>query len=650
MGEKMWKRLLLRQADALAQDQIAKGLVECFFPAGQILPAADADALNATVAAYCRQIPALAPALQGLLQGVEWLHFAQHGERFSRASVEERQQFLQQLGGSAFAGPLLHALTIPWRAAWVLDEQNQRGAGNRPSVRVPTELERQRWQQQITHVEDLEPLTELEADVVVIGTGAGGAAAAYELARAGCAVVILEEGNYYDRRDFTGKPSEMIPRLYRASGATLALGNAVIPVPVGRCVGGTTTINSGTCLRTPAATLRDWCAQGLNSMSEEALAPWFEGVEEVLQVQRAERRYVGPIGEVIQRGANALGMREAEPLMRNAVGCDGQGVCQFGCPTDAKQSTNVSYIPRALERGAYLFTGVRAEALLKAGTQVLGVEAVGRNQAQEVRRLRIRAGRVIVAAGTFFTPQWLANNGVRNPWLGRNLSIHPAGAVTGRFDGLDFQNTRTIPQGFGVADLLEDGILFEGGTPPFAAHGLLNPFVGADFVDFTEHYQQTAWFGFMIKDESRGRVSKGLHPDVPWIRYSMNQRDFRKFLRGIELLSRMLLRVGAEYVHLPGLRRFPKIYSEKELDRVLQARLRPHHFAISAYHPLGTARVAPSAKLGVCDEGHRVFGWQGLYVMDGASLPSSLGANPQVTIMALAARAAAGLANEILAG
>lgn len=643
----MWKSLLQRQAERLEHNVVAQRLIESFFPAGERLPAPEADALAKTVAEYCQHFPGMALGVQGLLQWLEWQHFATQGRRFSRASMEERQSFLRKLGNSPIAAPILHALSIPYRAAYTLDEQNLARVGSALQVRVPAEVERERWRQQITTVDELEAVTELEADVVVIGTGAGGAAAAYELAQAGCAVVVLEEGRYHDRRDFSGKLTDVIPKLYRGSGATLALGNAVIPVPVGKSVGGTTTINSGTCLRTPGSTLRDWRDQGLASMTEEALSPWFESVEAMLKVQRAEVRFVGEIGEVVRKGAEALGMKSAHPLMRNAEGCDGQGLCQFGCPTDAKQSTNVSYMPRALASGAFLFTGIKAKTLLKDGNRVQGVEAVGVNANGERRALRVRAPRVIVAAGTFFTPQFLHDNGVRNPWLGRNLSIHPAGAVTGRFPDRDFRNTRSIPQGFGVSDLAEEGLMFEGGTPPFAAHGLLNPFVGGDFVDFVEHYQQTAYFGFMIKDESRGRVRKGLHPDVPLITYSMNRNDFAKFLRGIELLSKMMLRAGAEYVHLPGLRRFPRIRNERELAEALASGVRPHHFAISAYHPLGTARLAASPAHGVCDEGHRVFGWEGLYVMDGASVPSSLGANPQVTIMALAGRAARRLAEGI---
>jgi choline dehydrogenase-like flavoprotein len=459
---------------------------------------------------------------------------------------------------------------------------------------------------------------------------------------------VLEEGQYYDRRHFNGNLTELIPKLYRAWGGTVALGSTAIPVPVGRSVGGTTTINSGTCLRTPVRVLREWEQMGLRDFNPEALAPYFEEVESILSVQTADADAVGPIAEVIAKGAKALGFTQYHPLTRNAKGCDGQGLCQFGCPTDAKQSTNVSFIPRALSAGALLVTGARATELTRDGNRITGVVAEGTDAQGQPCRLQVRAGQVVVAMGSLFTPLFLKANGVRNAWLGRNLSIHPAGAVLGYYPGMDFRNTRSIPQGYGIADWSDRDIMFEGGTPPFAAHGLLSPLQGREFVAFAERYQEMAYFGFMIRDQSRGRVFRGPHPDVPLLRYSMNQRDFGLFVEGIRTLARLHLAAGAESVQLGGLKHFPAIRNEQELQAALSRSLRPRHFAISAYHPLGTARIAANPGNGVCDSDHLVYGTQGLYVMDGSAVPSSLGANPQVTIMTLAMRAARRLAQQIL--
>src|SRR5690606_653377 len=202
--------------------------------------------------------------------------------------------------------------------------------------------------------------------------------------------------------------------------------------------------------------------------------------------------------------------------------------------------------------------------------------------------------------------------------------------------------------GFGISDLAGDGLMFEGGTVPFAGHGLLNTLYGEQFVRFTERYPHTAYFGFMIRDTSEGRVRRGPHRDLPWISYRMNDADFALFLRGIDTLARIYLAAGADEVLLPGIRRLVTVRNTRELDAFMAQRHRPRDFLISAYHPLGTARLAADPAQGVCDPDHRVHGWQGLYVMDGSNPPTSLGANPQVTLMTLASRAAARLADELL--
>lgn len=625
----------------------ALALIEALFPAGRILPGPDTRALAAVVADYADKMPALGPALKTALLALDARFFLGHGRTFRTASLPSRRAFLQQHAQGDLTAKFLHLLSVPFRAAYMLDETNQKKVGAHTGVRVPAQVERQRWQQQVTPVEALEGFSEWEADVVVIGTGAGGAAAAYTLASKGLAVLMIEEGCYHDRRDFSGRLTDVIPKLYRASGATVALGNAVIPVPVGKSVGGTTTINSGTCLRTPDAVLNEWAASGLTDFAPANLQPWFEQVEAVLQVQQADPRYVGEIGRLIGRGAHALGLQQAHPLRRNAVGCDGQGLCQFGCPTDAKQSTNVSYVPRALSAGAFLLTGLKAEQLQWDNRQITGLRASGIDHRGVRKTVQIKARQVVVAMGSFFTPLFLQRNSIAHHCLGRNLSLHPCGVVSGFYPDHTFDHARRIPQGFGVSDLATQGILFEGGTPPFAAHGLLNPFVGTEYVDFAEQWQHTGYFGFMIRDESRGSVRRGFHPDVPLIRYDMNESDFARFKKGLQLLAQMHLRAGAHSVHFPGHFATPRIHNEKELDALFAKPLKPSAFSITAYHPLGTARMAANPRDGVLDEQHRVYGTSGLYVMDGSAVPSSLGANPQVTIMALATRAATMLAEKI---
>src|SRR5262249_34921666 len=155
-------------------------------------------------------------------------------------------------------------------------------------------------------------------------------------------------------------------------------------------------------------------------------------VEEVLRVAPARREHLGGAARVIARGSDKLGYKH-KPLVRNAPDCDGKGVCIFGCPTDAKRSTNVSYVPLALRAGAQLVVGARVDRVTSAGGRATGGEghAVGSN-----RGFRVRARATVVACGTFQTPVLLERSGMRDRggWLGGNLSLHPAAGSMAFFD------------------------------------------------------------------------------------------------------------------------------------------------------------------------------------------------------------------------
>ena len=212
------------------------------------------------------------------------------------------------------------------------------------------------------------------ADVVIIGTGAGGAVVAANLAEAGARVLLLEEGAYHKTAELTGRPLEMIERLYRNRGLTSTVGNTLIALPMGCCVGGTTTINSGTCYPAPEYVLDEWVrADGLTDYAPEQMAPVFDELTERLSIEPVPEELLGPNGALFRKGAKALGFAGA-PIPRNVNGCKGTGVCAFGCPTGAKQSMNVSYVPAALEAGAELITRARARRVLLDNHTAYGVE------------------------------------------------------------------------------------------------------------------------------------------------------------------------------------------------------------------------------------------------------------------------------------
>ncbi|MBI5477946.1 MAG: GMC family oxidoreductase N-terminal domain-containing protein, partial [Deltaproteobacteria bacterium] len=349
-------------------------VAEVVMPPGHGLPGAGAPAVARAERFFGGQPGFVRQSYRALAWGLESAALARHGTRFTRLDEARALALLEKWRGASYYLRLtLRYLTVPLKMAHFNNPEIFQLIGCRYAAEPPKAEPRPRWFERVVSGAGVTGPEEVEADVVVVGTGAGGAVAAKELAEAGLATVMLEEGRYFTRADFTGRPVEMQFKLYRDGAATFTYGNVGIPVAMGMTVGGTTTVNSGTCYRVPEWVLRRWRHDfGLLEFSPEALAPYYERVERAIDVAPGDPKHLGGCARVIARGADTLGYRH-RPLQRNARDCDGQGFCCFGCPTDAKRSTNLSYVPLALRAGANLYTECRAERILTAGGRAVGV-------------------------------------------------------------------------------------------------------------------------------------------------------------------------------------------------------------------------------------------------------------------------------------
>jgi choline dehydrogenase-like flavoprotein len=616
-------------------------------PPGRIFAGADARAVEKVDHFLALSPSSVARGYRAMLLAVEAWSLAAHRAPLASLPTATVLALLERWRTGDYARrTMVRMLTAPLKIAHYNDEQMYKDVGCRYGS-LPMRPEHPRWmQERVTKAAALGGDETVECDVVVVGTGAGGAVVAKELAERGLAVVLLEEGEYHTRSDFTGHAADMQRKLYRDMGATLSVGNAVIPIPLGRTVGGTTAINSGTCYRTPARVLRHWVDEfGLAELAPDHMAPYFERVESVLGVAPAAARHLGGVARVIARGCDALGYAH-KPLQRNAPECDGQGVCCFGCPTDAKRSTNVSYVPMALKAGATLFTGLRAERVLVDRGRAVGVVARGRAPDGSRRTLTVRARASVVSCGSLLTPLLLeaSGAGASSGQLGRNLSIHPAVAVMAMFDEkLDGGNA--IPQGYAIEQFHDEGLLFEGAFAPLDLAAVSFTLLGPRLVELLESYDHLACFGVMIEDVSRGRVRRG-PGGRPLITYSLGAHDVARLKRAVEILSRVYFAAGARTV-LPLVHGFDELRSPDDLERLRRATVHARDFEISAYHPLGTARMGRDPSRSVVGPDHQVHDTPGLFVADGSVVPSSPAVNPQVTIMALATRAAEKIAERV---
>ncbi len=488
----------------------------------------------------------------------------------------------------------------------------------------------------------------IRAQVCVIGSGAGGAVVARELAEAGIEVCVLEEGAYYTGKDFTGRPREMLELLYRNRGLTGALGDPPIPIPLGKCVGGTTVINSGTCYRTPDFVLQEWSrTAGLPGDLEAELAPYFERIERDLNVHPVPDETYGKNSRLFERGARALGFSGAR-IPRNERGCLGTGVCAFGCPQDAKQAMHVSLIPQALAAGATLYTCCRAEKILVSNGAAFGVVAtfLDAQDRPTGRALCVLADRVVVAAGALLTPALLERSGIpdESRWRGRNLHIHPAARVTALFEE-EVRGWEEVPQAFNVHHFMREGIFLQGQFVPPALQAPVLPGVGAAHRELMRQYPRLASFGALISDTSSGRVRAREH-GFPLVTYRLEPGDTRKLVRAISLAAQVFFAAGARAV-FPGLARHPILHSIDDARSLLHASFKPRDLEMMAFHPQGTCRMGADPSRAVTDPYGFHYGLRHLLIADASILPSSCKVNPQITIMAFAARAAARLATDL---
>ncbi|MGZ4139115.1 MAG: GMC family oxidoreductase N-terminal domain-containing protein [Actinomycetota bacterium] len=481
-----------------------------------------------------------------------------------------------------------------------------------------------------------------ECDVVVIGSGAGGAVVAKELAELGHSVIVLEEGSYFTRKDMAGPPFERFQRFYRRQGMTAAFGNPTIPVPLGMAVGGSTLINSGSCFRTPDRVLQRWERDfGLPGIDPESMRPFFERVERIQRVQPVPEELLGENARIFRRGVQKLGLH-GEPIRRNIDGCRGCGVCAFGCPSDAKLATHLSYLPRAQRAGAAIYANTRAARVIVEDGRARGVTAslLEPTTRKPMATLTVRAKVVIVAAGAIHTPAFLADNALGNlsGHLGRHLRIHPAAAVGAYFDE-DVFSWRGTLQPYYVDDWHEslDVMIEVTSSVPSVGAGTF-PGVGQPLKEGLGTYPKLATAGLFVSDTSSGRVIRRAGKE-PAITYKMNKHDSRRMVRGLSHVAEIFLAAGARAV-LTGLPGLGAVSSKSQLDDLKEEAVKPGSLRLTAFHPVGTARMGSDPAQSVVGPYGEVHGVAGLFVSDASVLPGCPTVNPQITIMAFATRTA----------
>lgn len=500
----------------------------------------------------------------------------------------------------------------------------------------------------------------LDCDVVIVGTGAGGGTAAEIFANAGLSVVLVEEGILKTSDAFDMNEREAYRDLYQEGLARGTL-DGTIGILQGRSVGGTTTVNWTSSFRTPEPTLLHWQERyGIKGVSPAEMAPWFARMEQRLNITPWTMP-PNTNNHILRTGCEKLGFGWSI-IPRNVNGCWNLGYCGMGCPTNAKQSMLVTTLPAALDKGAQLFWRLRAERLAMQGERVAGVDCLALDAAGQVpngRRVNVRARHTVLAGGGINTPGVLLRSKVPDPHarVGKRTFLHVVPATFAQFpqevnafygapqsvysDHFQWEQVADGPIGF----KLEVAPTHPGLTA--ALLGVYGSRHHQDMLQLANTNSMVALLRDGFHEQSQGGNVQLRDDGAPVLDYPLNDYVLEGALRAIDAMAQIQFAAGASRVR--ALCSDPRWHADLAAFRAAMREVprAPHHIKLASAHVMGGSCMGEDPRIAVCDSRGRYHHLENLSVLDGSLFPTSVGANPQLSIYALVARLASALAAEL---
>jgi choline dehydrogenase-like flavoprotein len=500
----------------------------------------------------------------------------------------------------------------------------------------------------------------IEADVAIIGTGAGGGVTAEILSLAGLKVVMIEEGPLKSSKDFKMREAQAYPALYQESAARKTKDKA-INILQGRTVGGSTTVNWTSSFRTPAATLAYWQKHfGLDDYTPDALAPWFAMMEQRLNIS-PWLTDPNQNNDLLRRGAAKLGIPTAA-MTRNVKGCWDLGYCGMGCPTNAKQSMLVTTIPSALASGATLITRARAEKLIFKSDAVDSLMCLALDEsglAATGKSVTVRAKHFVVAAGSINSPALLMRSKAPDPngLLGKRTFLHPTLISAALFDqkinGFSGAPQSVYSDHFLELQAIDGPVGYKLETPPL--HPLLFSTTmqgfGIQHAETMKHFSHAHALIALLRDgfndDSAGGSVQLNRDGSPVLDYPMTRFLWDGVRRAFLSMVEIQFAAGARTVH--PVHEMARAYTSwararKAIDALPY---KPLLTRVVSAHVMGGCTMSNDTKIGIVSAIGRYHGVSNLSVHDGSLFPTSIGANPQHSIYGITAQLASGLAQEM---
>lgn len=469
-----------------------------------------------------------------------------------------------------------------------------------------------------------DPPREMRAEIVVIGSGPGGAITACLLAEAGREVLLIEEGTHYSLSSCAPFSIDEMQQKYRNGGQTVALGKNKIAYVEGRCVGGGSEINSGLYHRTPPDILERWKEEfQVQALSETDLLPNFEQCERDVSVSFLPHA-APPASLKLHDGATQLGWKSLE--IPRWFRYD-ESASTSAAP-GKRQSMTETFIPRFLKAGGKLQANSRAERIRQDGPGwTIEVTVSGRSP------MRIGAEQLFLCAGAVHTPTLLRRSGItRN--IGDALQVHPTAKIVARFPDPVNSSAMGVPvhQVKEFSPRLSLGCSIS--SPAYVALGMLDH---PEAARETAHsWQNHATYYAMITSEGRGCIRTLPRFRDPLVRYALTERDRRNLADGLRKLAQTLFAAGATAL-FPSLTRGPGLRDDSGLKNIPE--ILPDGIAnLMTIHLFSSCPMGEDQSKCATDSFGRVHGFKNLFVNDASLLCTAPGVNPQGTIMALARR------------
>jgi choline dehydrogenase-like flavoprotein len=466
--------------------------------------------------------------------------------------------------------------------------------------------------------------TEIHTDICVIGSGAGGAVAAYELGKlTGKRVTIIDRGKYYiPERDFTNIEPDMIGRVYRDGGLEMTQ-DFDLAILQGNCVGGSTTINNGICFRTPPSILAQWEQLG-TKIDIAQLDRCFDRVESTIRTQPLDQTKTNAGANRFFDGARRLGLAP-EWFSTNFRECGGSGYCNIGCKYGRKLSMLLNYLPLAQKDGAEIIADAAAVKIILEGAKARNIRCI----TSAGIPFTVHAQHIVIAAGAIASSAILLRSGITHN-VGTRLSFNlttPMMAefpeVVNSFDGVQM-----------CCFVRGDGFLVETTFNPPGTSALIMQGWFEVLNDRMKNYSHYATAAPVVGSGTDGTVRRSLFGKTV-VKFPMSDTDFERMKEGMKMACRIFLAAGATSV-LPSSYADLVIRSASDIERI-DSEIRKHEdISISSAHPQGGNPISSERDIGAVDMNFRVYGYDNLYVTDASIFPAGVQVNPQLSIMALA--------------